>query len=204
MQTLTTPIEIDTPHGPLYVAVERAERHSYCDSERGNVTELRPFLRVASDPTFEADPNAEEHWTIRRRSYGVHYTIFFEDRTGIEYAAADMKGERWHYDRAPYAGGFRADHGGLVEFGTKTWDLMWAAVSAALDAFDAAHPGWQELSRYLLLWSDADTACDKARDLRKKATEQDQKAAALEAEAGAIGSTLPDSLMELVFPDKEN
>lgn len=160
MKTLTIPVTLDTTYGPLYIAVSPARRHSYHDMKRGNVTDLRPMLRVAADPEFTGDASAAEHWTIRRRAYGVHWRIFFEDRTRIEYADG-RRGERWHRER-PYDGGFRTDHGGSVEFGAKTWALMWAAVTAALDAFDAAHPGWGDLSRYLMHVADRDQAQSEA------------------------------------------
>lgn len=201
MQTKTTPIKTTTPYGALYIVVSRAERHSYHVTGRGNVTDLRPFLRVASDSTFEADPNAKDHWTIRRRSYGVHYSIYFEDRTHIQYAATDRQGERWHYNGAPYRGGFRNDMRNPVEFHTKTWVLMWDAVTGALDAFAEQHPGWQDLSRYLLIRSEQAGHEFNATRLRSEAAECDAKALKSVGEAAYLRDRVPDDLLALIPAD---
>jgi hypothetical protein len=192
MKTPTTPVRLDTPLGPLYVAVDTATRHSYYDSERGDVTELRPELRVASDPEFTADPNHTDHWTIRKSAHGVHYVIFFEDRTRFE-------GGRWHRDGyTPYQGGFVNNMRKPVGFMSKTWDLMWQTLTEALDRFDVDHPRWQDLSRYLLLRSEQTRHEARAADLRREAEEHDAKAIAFAAEAAAVGNTLPDGLFDLI------
>lgn len=203
MNTETTPVCLTTPHGPLHIAVMRAERRSYHDSERGNVTELRPMLSVATDLTFEADPHHPDHWTIRGRAYAVHYEIFFEDLTKIEYAAG-FKGERWHRGGyTPYRGGFRNDKRHEVPYGTATFTAMWKATVAALDEFDAAHPGWMDLSRFLLLTGESDTAARKAAEARREAEKLDAQADALMNEANQHGSSVPPAVMAL-YTAKEN
>lgn len=196
MQTETTPIKTTTPYGALYIAVSRAERYSYHDSERGNVTDLRPFLRVASDPAFEADPYATEHWTIRRRAYAVHYKIYFEDRTPLNFPKG-MNGERWHHDGTPYRGGFRNDKRQPVDILTKTWDLMWDAVTVGLDAFAEQHPGWQDLSRYLLIRSEQAGHEFNATRLRSEAAECDAKALKSAGEAAYLEDRVPLTLLAL-------
>lgn len=199
MNTETTPITMTTPLGPLYLAVMCADRYSYHSMDRGNVTDLRPMVRVATDSTFDADPTHADHWTIRGRAYAVHYEIFFEDRTKIEYANG-YQGERWHRERTPYAGGFRKDNGGHVPFGTATWDVMWKTLSDALDTFDANTPGWQDLSRYLLLRGDQHTEEHKAAELRREAAEHDTNALNHGIEAARWADKVPPGLMLLARP----
>lgn len=187
MRTQTTPVQTETPYGTLYVAVAAADRRSYHDRERGNVTELRPEVWVASDPGFEADPGAEQHWTIRGRAYAVHYHVIFEERPG----------GKWHRSHTPYGGGFRNDRRNPVEFGTKTFDLMWDAVTAALDDFAVRHPGWEDVSRYLLLSHDAASAESKAEDARREAAQHDAEAAGLRKQAGRFAASLPGSGIDL-------
>lgn len=204
MKTPTTPVRMDTPHGPLYIAVTAAKRYSYHDSERGNVTELRPYLRIASDAAFEADPNAADHWTIRRRSYGVHWVMFFEDRTHIEYASG-LKGERWHQnDHTPDQGGFRNDKRHPVGFDTATYDLMWDAVTAALDAFASAHPAWADLSRYLLHVADMDGAHIVADTAQREYERAVDEARMHENLANDVFASLPGSLAEMVVTDQKD
>lgn len=190
--TPTTPVTVDTKYGKLYVSVAQADPHSYHDSERGNVTDLRPLVWIASDPGFEADPDAADHWTIRGRAYAVHYHVFFEDRTGIEYANG-YKGERWHRDSyTPYRGGFRTDRRAPVEYSTKTYDLMWEAVTEALDAFAEQHPGWDRFSVYLLHAANARREYGKAAEARAEAAKRD---AAGDAHAALAGDTLVPAAM---------
>lgn len=173
MNTQTSPVQVKTAYGTLYVAVAAADRHSYHDTERGNVTDLRPEVWVASDPEFTADPGAAEHWTIRGRAYGVHYHVISEMRSD----------GRWHRSHTPYAGGFRNDRRGPVEFRTKTFDLMWEAVTTALDEFAARYPAWEDVSRYLLLAGDAAAAESRAADARREAEKHDASAADSRARA---------------------
>lgn len=201
----TTPVTFTTPYGPLYIAVIAADRHSYHDTERGDVTDLRPHLRIASDPTFSGSPKADEHWTIRRRAYAVHYEIFFEDRTKIKYAAADMVGERWHRSGyTPYGGGFRNDMRVPVEFRTKTFNLMWDAVSATLDTFDASHTGWQNLSRYLLHEQEAAAERHRADEARKEAKAHDAKADQSAVEAACLAADIPSDVFSLTLAAKSS
>lgn len=203
MKTETTPVKVDTTHGPLYIAVMPADRHSYYDSERGDVTDLRPFLRIATDPAFEADPTHTDHWTIRGRAYAVHYEVFFEDRTGIE-CANGYQGERWHRSGyTPYRGGFRNDRRGPVEFGTATYTAMWAAVVDALDTFDASHPGWMELSRFLLLRAGAAGEADRAEEARQQAAKHDAEAVRLSRVAAEHSVKVPDRVMALYTAKEE-
>ena len=182
MITESTPVCVDTPLGPLHVAVMHAERRSWHEVGKGDVTALRPMLRVATDPTFEADPNHADHFTYRRRAYAVHYEVYCEERNG----------ERWHRGgRAPYAGGFRNDRRGEVEWRTATFDALWQAVTAGLDAFAAATPGWEGLSRYMLLHSEVSAATSEAADLRRKAEKLDLKADALIQEAAPHLGSVP-------------
>ena len=188
MITETTPVRIETPFGPLHIAVMPAER--------GNVTELRPMLRVATDPTFEADPAHIDRFTYRRRAYAVHYEVYFADRT-------HMEGERWHRSHAPYGGGIRNDVRGVVTWRTPTFDALWQAVTAGLDAFAAATPGWGGLSRYMLLASEADAATSKAADLRREAAKEEEKAANLIEQAAPHLGSVPAETAAL-YLHKEN
>lgn len=187
MKTQTTPVQVKTAYGALFIAVAAADRHSYHDMERGSVTDLRPELWVASDPEFEADPAAEQHWTIRGRSYGVHYHVILEDR----------RDGRWHRHHAPYAGGFRNDRRGPVEFGTKTFDLMWDAVTTALDNFAASHPGWEDVSRYLLHANDARAAEFRAAEARKEAEQHEAAAAEHRARAERFAAAVKGGAISL-------
>lgn len=202
MKTETTPVKVSTPHGALYIAVMSADRRRYYDTERGDVTELRPHLRIATDPTFEADPAHADHWTIRGRAYAVHFEIFFEDRTKIEYEHG-YQGERWHRGHKPYAGGFRKDNRGEVQFGTATWDAMWKATVGALDLFDASHPGWMDLSRFLLLDGESERASGKAAEARREAAKYDAEAATLVAESSKYGRAVPATTLAL-YTSKES
>jgi len=197
MNPETTPQTIDTPYGKLHIAVIPATEDSFHSMGRGNVTEIRPRLRIASDPTFEADPNHADHWTIRRRAYAVHETLYFHDMTHVEYANG-YKGQRWHSESNPYRGGYRNDRRGQVEYHTKTWDMMRDAVRAALDEFAKANPAWGEFSTYLLLKDRHDRESGKAADLRKEAAEHEAKADKLSAQTAPMLAGLPESLRSLI------
>lgn len=195
--TETTPITIDTPHGKLYIAVARAKEDSYHDFERGNVTDLHPLVRIATDPTFEADPNHADHWEIRRRNYAAHQTLYWHDLSHTSYATGTNL-DFWHSERNPYNGGFRNDRRGQVEFRTKTYDMMRQTVADALDEFDKTHPGWKELSVYLLLHAKLTRELDEAYTLRKEADEHEDKAKVLTAQAQPMFDALPDTLRALI------
>lgn len=191
MQTPTTPVVVETKYGKLYIVVARAERDSYHDMERGSVTDLRPVVWAASDPAFTANPNAAEHWTIRGRAYAVHHHLFYGGRGLVT--------QGWNRDSPPYAGGFRADHGGQVERTSKTFDLMWEATTTALDTFHADYPGWEELSRYLLLNGDGNSAHEAAEQARAEAVEQDKVAEEFRVMAARIAASLPPALDRLII-----
>lgn len=185
--TQSTPVAVETEFGTLYVAVACADERSYHDSERGNVTDLRGELWIATDPGFEADPNAAQHWTIRGRAYALHYHVV-RDRGA------------WHRSHTPYGGGFRNDRKNPVEFNSKTWDLMWEATLKALNAFSKEHPGWEELSRYMLHESDESRARSKAEDARREAAKHDEKAKEHRALKGKTGRRLSPALRALLRP----
>lgn len=203
MNTATTPVRIDTAHGPLHVAVAPAVRSTSYVEGTGNVTELRPRLRVATDPTFEADPNHADHWTIRGRAYAVHLVIVFRDLTHLTYVSG-YRGERWHKDdHTPYRGGFRNDKRKQVEFRTPTWDLMWATMTTALEAFNTDHDGWMDLSRFLLMTADAEAEINEAEEARRTADKHDEKARAFAAEAQLYSAAVPDGVFAL-YAEKRN
>lgn len=185
MDTQSTPVIIDTKYGKLYVAVACADPHSYHDMERGNVTDLRGELWVATDAGFDADPNAADHWTIRGRAYAMHCHMVRDRNT-------------WQRNHVPYGGGFRNDRGTSVEYSTKTWDLMWEATVTALDAFHEQNPGWENLSRYMLHESDESRARRKAEDARREAARYDDTAREHGALKGKVGATVPASLLALL------
>lgn len=197
MYTPTTPIRINNPLGPLYIAVTGADVHSYHDRERGNVIKYRPCVRIGSNAEFTADPAAEDHWTVRGRSYAVHYEVFYEDRTAHTAAPYD----RWHTRPRPYKGGFVTDLYEPVLYSAKTFDTMWNAVVTTLDAFDADHPGWRDLSRFLLHRGDASAATGRAEAARREAAEHDKVAAHHQALADTVGATLPDTITELIIKE---
>lgn len=188
--TPTAPVAMHTRYGLLYVAVIEADRHSYHDTDRGDVTDIRPRVRAATDPTFDADPAHADHWTIRGRSYAVHNTYYFQDLTHVF-------GERWHKESSPYGGGFRNDSG-QVPYSTATYDQMAAAVVTALDAFADAHSGWTDLSRYLLHRSDTATALYRAEQARKEAEQHEETGAAHAAAAFKVRTSIPDSLIKMI------
>lgn len=184
--TQSTPVAVSTKLGKLYVAVATADPESYHETERGNVTNLRPELWVATDMEFDADPNAADHWTIRGRAYAVHYHI------------VRARGE-WIRSHTPYAGGFRNDRKGQVEFRTKTWDLMWEALTEGLDAFAEAHPGWEELSLYMLHSANESSARGKAAEARREAAEHDKTADGYQEVKDKARKLVPASVLSL-FP----
>ena len=196
-KTPTTPVAMHTRYGLLYVAVIEADRHSYRDTDRGDVTDIRPRVRVATDPTFDADPTHAHHWTIRGRAYAVHNTYYFQDLTHVKYSPGSF-GKRWHKESSPHRGGLRNDGGHQVPYGTTTFDQMTAAVVTALDAFADVHPGWTDLSRYLLHRSDAAMASFRAAEARKEADEHEETAAAHADAAHAVGASVPDSLIKMI------
>lgn len=187
MNTQTTPVQVETPYGTLFVAVAAADRHSYYDMERGSVTELRPEVWVASNSDFQGDPGAEQHWTIRGRAYAVHYHMIREER----------RIGHWHKSFTPDAGGFRNDRRAPVEFGTPTWDKMWDALTTALDDFAARHPEWENISRYLRFHHDAESAADRAADARREAAKHDAEAEEHRSRAAHFASAVQGSSITL-------
>lgn len=185
MRTQSTPVTVETEFGILYVAVACADPYSYHDSARGNVTDLRPEVWVATDAGFEADPNAFDHWTIRGRAYAVHYQMV-RDRGA------------WHFNHAPYAGGLRDDRRGQVKFQSKTWEMMREAVLKALDTFHRQHPGWEELSLYMLHKANEDSERGKAEAARREAEKHDGAADGHRALKDKAGARVPGAMMALV------
>lgn len=197
MNPETNPIKVYTPLGPLHIAVIGADEETYYEHKRGHQTDIRPRVRVATDPTFEADPDHPDHWTIRRRAYAVHRTFFFEDRTHVVYDNGVNAG-RWHHETAPYRGGYRNDRRGQVEFGTKTYDLMDKTVTAALDEFAADYPEWADFSVYLLLANKRDRAHTESTELRRQAAEAERRAAEMDKEAQPYLDRVSDDLAALI------
>jgi hypothetical protein len=177
---------METKYGALYIAIEPADEYSYRDTERGNVIELRPQLRVCTAPEFEADAVAE-HWTIRGRAYTIHDFMIFDAR----------RDGRWHRLRSPYMGGFRNDRRGPVEFRTATFDLMRDTVVTALDEFAARHPGWEDVSRYLLHSNKATGAELAAMEARREAERYDAEAAEFRTRAEPFAAALSKSGISL-------
>lgn len=197
MKVDTDPIKLDTPLGALYVAVTTAKEDSFHDRGRGLVTELRPRLWVSTTPDFEADPHHAEHLTIRGRAYAVLRSFYFHDLSHITYDNGVNAG-RWHRESAPHRGGYRTDRGAPVEFRTATYELIDDTVTAALDAFAAAHPQWGELSCYLLLISQHRSEQGTAAVLRSQAAEHEARAVELYREAEPLINALPEALTDLI------
>lgn len=194
MNPETSPVVVDSPYGKLYVAVIRAEEDRIHDSERGWVTELRPRVRVASDPGFEADPSHADHWTIRGRAYAVHQTVYRHDLRHVVYGNG-ANGGLWHTQESPHRGGFRNDKRRQVEFRTPTWDLMRNTMHAALDEFHRTNKGWEEFSTYLLLKGKRDSEVNEAVRLRAEASEHETRAVRLAGEMAPIFDRLSPSLV---------
>lgn len=197
MNPETNPVTVDTPYGKLYVSVIAAQEDSYHSMARGNVTELRPRVRVASDPTFEADPNHEDHWTIRRRAYAVHQVLYFHDKSDAEWAKGTSV-DLWHTDTKSYDDGFRNDMRAQVSYDTKTYDLMRVAVTDALVIFAEANPGWEDFSLYLLQANKRDSELYKVKNLRAEADQHEAKAKKFDQKAGPLFERVPESLRALM------
>jgi len=200
MQTITTPLRYDTPHGTLYLAVTTAMPDNFHEVDgRGDVTELRPRVHVATNPDFEANPNHPDHWTIRRRAYALAATFYLHDLSHVRYSNG-YTGGRWHTNsRTGLAGGYVNDRGNKVEYQSATYDLMDKAVTDTLDAFHAEHPQWVELSIYLRLAADHDSAMKEADRLRKEADEAQARGDRLWAEAAPMINALPETLTDLII-----
>lgn len=193
MQTPTVPVPVETQYGTLYVVVASADAHSYHDTQRGDVTDLRPMLWVSTDPEFGDDLRPEASWTIRGRAYHVHYRLFYQDRSHL------AGGERWHPDGyQTLRGKFRNDRGAPVDFKSKTWDLMWAAMTGAVDTFTAEHPGWDGLSRYLHHRDNTGREEAAAANARQEAWEHEQRAALCRGRQIAAGAEVPWTVMDLL------
>lgn len=186
----STPHRISTPYGALYLSIRRARQDHFHEEGRGDVTELVPRIRVASDASFEADPNATDHWTIRARAYAVHNVYYFKDLTHVEYSDG-RRGDRWHAEDAPYRGGFRNDRRQPVDFRTATWDLMDKAVTAALDSFAADRPEWGRYSEYLYQRAQEETARMEIVQLESELDRKRGEADAFTCRAQALAVDLP-------------
>lgn len=197
MKTETIPVRMDTQYGPLYVAVMYAREDQYHDMERGNITELLPRVRVASDPDFEADPNHADHWTIRRRAYAVHNTLVWKDRSAAEYASGTAR-DFWHHESSPFGRGYHNDRRTQVEFRTATYDLMWDAELAALETFAAEYPQWQELSTLMRFKGQRDRHAAEAADLMRQAEREKAAADRYREQAAPLFDALPSSLLDLM------
>ena len=195
MKTPTVPVAMETQYGTLYIVVAAADEYSYHDTERGNVTDLRPVLWVCSDREF-GDVRKSQSWTLRKRAYGVHYRLYREDRRHL-LGADGMPMDVWHRSGyQPYEGKFRTDNGGEVTFGTATYKALWNAVTEAVDTFATRNPGWEALSRYLLHDANATREDGKGAAAR-------QEAAACDAEADKHrvqrdGTRVPDTLLATI------
>ena len=191
MNPESTPHKVDTPYGVLYIAVMRSEEHSFHDSERGNVTELRPRIRVASDSLFEADPSDADHWTIRGRAYAVHETYQF-NAAPTTYRNGFTE-RHWRSGDTPYRGGFRNDKRRPVEIRTATYDLMEKAVTDALDSFAADHPDWAKFSEYLYWEGKKGSARMRVIQAQEECRKAETEVDAFTIEAGALRRGLPDT-----------
>lgn len=90
---------------------------------------------------------------IRGREYTIHtinarYLGAIRDRHG--------RSLRWDRRESPYQGGFRRANGTQLDWETKAYDRLWDIEVAALDAYDAANPGWETESRGLALHYERD------------------------------------------------
>lgn len=198
MQTQTEAIHMITDFGPLFVSVTQAKAETHYDvDQRRDVAVLRPRLYVASDPAFEADPDADDHWLIRRRRYGVLRLYNFRDLTHLEYADG-RRGDRWHAENNPNRGGYRNDRRGQVEFQTTTWNQMNAAVLMALEAFAEMFPQWGELSLYLLAKAEEESNDLEISRVRAELSKLADRAASCALATVAAGERTPDDLLALV------
>ncbi|MET9119900.1 hypothetical protein [Streptomyces sp. NPDC004528] len=197
MNSETTPVTVETRYGKLFVAVIPALEKKYHSTERGNVTDLYPRVRVASDPTFEANSGHVDHWTIRGRAYAVHQTVYFDDLSDREWASGTNL-DLWHSEASGYGEGFRNDRRGQVEFRTKTYDLMRQAVADALDVFSEEHQGWEDFSIYLLKARYRRNELDQAARLRREAEEHQVRGNKFDVEAMPLFNGLSGTLRALI------
>lgn len=192
----TKPAIIETPYGKLYISIIPAREESFHMVDRGNVKEFRPMLRVASDPTFDADIHHEEHWTIRGRAYGVHEVMFFEDRSQTSYASGTA-GDFFHPDHKDYyVEGYRNDRGSKVDYGSKTHKMIREAVENACAQFAEENPGWDDLSVYLHLAYKRGREEREVADLRRQAKEHDAKAREYSEKEIAVLDKVPNFLKD--------
>lgn len=188
------PFELETPLGKLYVSVIDASEYHYYRTGHGKVTELRPRVRVGTDPAFETDhTSGAQHWTIRRRAYTVHRTFYFNDLSHIEYSNG-ANGDRWHKESAPHQGGYRNDRGGQVEFDTATYNQINDAVITALDKFAEGNPQWADMSVLLLLRIKRNRELSKAAQAHKEAEAAEAEASKLAADMDPIFQRMPRDL----------
>lgn len=149
MQTTTTPMQMDTVLGPLFVSVTAAKNFRHYDvDQREDVNILRPRLYVSTNTQFEGDADNSEHWTLRGRPYSVLRLYNFLDLTHLRYNNGS-DGGRWHAEDNPHGGGYRNPKNRTVEARTPAHDLMDATVLMTLDTFATQYPQWGELSNYL-------------------------------------------------------
>jgi hypothetical protein len=157
------PGKIDTPYGALYLAVMPAKMDRWWDIGKDEyVTGLRPRIRVATDPTFEADPAHADHFTIHGRAYGVHRSFYFWE--------GHISGDPWQREDPPYQGGYRNAQRQPVKVCTPTYSKIDAAVIAALDAFATDNPEWDRYSAFLYWEGREHAALAEADDLRDRRT----------------------------------
>ena len=191
MKMSTEPVEMTTAYGSLFVAVASAGKDTHYDKElRQNVSSFRPRLYVSTDRTFEADPQADEYWVIRRRAYAV--LKMYEKRANV------LNSEDWQRGDTPYGGGFRNQLCQPVEYHTPTYDLMDAAVLKALDEFASAHPQWADLSMHLCYRDEATSAELTAARARVELAKAEETAHQRWAEAARVKQTLPAGLVALI------
>lgn len=197
MRTSTQPVAVKTEFGTLYVAVDSAEEHRYHDMERGSVTDLHPVLWVCSDPEFtgELDKGALK---IRGRAYGVHVHLYYADLSHLSEADGTPI-EVWHRSGCqPYQGGFRNARGGAVGFRTPTYDLMRDAAKGAAQEFADTHPGWEDLSTYLLHRDDAARKEAEADCARKEAAKRAEDARQLTEQRDVTGMRVRPELLSML------
>lgn len=198
MKMPTRPITLHTEYGALFVSVVAAiEQRHYDVDERRDVVTIQPQVYVSSTPEFAADPQTEDHWVIRKRRYAVLHKFRFHDLSHL--ANADgVPGNRWHMEDTPDRGGYRNDRHAPVQVLSATWDLMDAAVTDALDAFDSAHPAWRDLSLYLWHKERQASAELKAARLRTELAKAEEKAQRYDEQGTAVAANTPAYLTALI------
>lgn len=145
----------------------------------GAGVEILPALRVT---THLATDNAYVIM-IRKRGYTV-------DTTFVPAPMYGPGGERtgvWWKSSKHHDYGVRTASGDMVENSTATRKQLNELAAAARDAYMAAHPGWELVSRQRRLGKLISRARGLAEDARRMAAEHDDEAAKLQAELDALG-----------------